>query len=115
LSEKLLKNLVEASDFQAEYEGSIPFTRSNAFNNFRHSLRSILTAVLLLILTAGRPLFVMPGAPLPRALPLPGSKRRRSSRVIWCPSWKDARPTSRAGKPLPVMQLAPKAALGRAG
>ena len=28
LSENPLKNLVEASDFQAEYEGSIPFTRS---------------------------------------------------------------------------------------
>jgi hypothetical protein len=46
---------VEASDFQAEYEGSIPFTRSNAFNDFRHWLRSILTAVLLLILTAAAP------------------------------------------------------------
>ena len=31
LSEKPLKNLLEASDFQAEYEGSIPFTRSNVF------------------------------------------------------------------------------------
>jgi len=29
LSEKPLKNLAKASDFQAEYEGSIPFTRSN--------------------------------------------------------------------------------------
>jgi hypothetical protein len=27
LSEKPLKNLAKASDFQAEYEGSIPFTR----------------------------------------------------------------------------------------
>jgi hypothetical protein len=33
LSEKLLKNLGKASDFQAEYEGSIPFTRSKAFND----------------------------------------------------------------------------------
>jgi hypothetical protein len=32
LSEKPLKNLAKASDFQAEYEGSIPFTRSNFFN-----------------------------------------------------------------------------------
>jgi len=31
LSEKPLKNLVKASDFQAEYEGSIPFTRSRSF------------------------------------------------------------------------------------
>jgi hypothetical protein len=32
LSENPLKNLVKPSDFQAEYEGSIPFTRSNVFN-----------------------------------------------------------------------------------
>jgi hypothetical protein len=32
LSEKPLTNLAKASDFQAEYEGSIPFTRSNDFN-----------------------------------------------------------------------------------
>jgi hypothetical protein len=32
LSEEPLKNLAEASDFQAEYEGSIPFTRSNPPN-----------------------------------------------------------------------------------
>jgi hypothetical protein len=32
LSEKPLKNLVKASEFQAEYEGSIPFTRSNVIN-----------------------------------------------------------------------------------
>jgi len=31
LSEEPLKNLAQASDFQAEYEGSIPFTRSNVF------------------------------------------------------------------------------------
>ena len=31
LSEKLLKNLAKAPDFQAEYEGTIPFTRSNIF------------------------------------------------------------------------------------
>jgi hypothetical protein len=31
LSEKPLKNLAKASDFQAEYEGSIPFTRSTIF------------------------------------------------------------------------------------
>jgi hypothetical protein len=66
-----------SSAFQAEYEGSIPFTRSNAFNDFRHSLRSIPTAVLLLILTAGRRLFVMPGAPLPRALRRPFPVPRR--------------------------------------
>jgi len=32
LSEKPLKNLAKASDFQAEYEGSIPFTRSKAIS-----------------------------------------------------------------------------------
>jgi hypothetical protein len=31
LSENSLKNLVKTSDFQAEYEGSIPFTRSSVF------------------------------------------------------------------------------------
>jgi hypothetical protein len=31
LSEEPLKNLAKAPDFQAEYEGSIPFTRSNIF------------------------------------------------------------------------------------
>jgi hypothetical protein len=31
LSEKSLKKLAKVSDFQAEYEGSIPFTRSNNF------------------------------------------------------------------------------------
>jgi hypothetical protein len=30
LSENPLKNLVKPSDFQAEYEGSIPFTRSSS-------------------------------------------------------------------------------------
>jgi hypothetical protein len=34
LSEKSLKNLAKASDFQAEYEGSIPFTRSQALLSF---------------------------------------------------------------------------------
>jgi hypothetical protein len=34
LSEPALKNLKEFADFQAEYEGSIPFTRSNCdFND----------------------------------------------------------------------------------
>jgi hypothetical protein len=31
LSEKPLKNLAKVSDFQAGYEGSIPFTRSKQF------------------------------------------------------------------------------------
>jgi hypothetical protein len=40
LSEKTLKNLAKASDFQAEYEGSIPFTRSKSdFNDLLQSLR----------------------------------------------------------------------------
>jgi hypothetical protein len=29
MSERLLKTLRKSGDFQAEYEGSIPFTRSN--------------------------------------------------------------------------------------
>ena len=37
--------------FQADDEGSIPFTRSNSFNDLPDSHRAILTSVLLLILT----------------------------------------------------------------
>src|SRR4029077_20875573 len=37
LPEEPLKNLAKASDFQAEYEGSIPFTRSNVFKYLRRS------------------------------------------------------------------------------
>jgi hypothetical protein len=33
MSERLLKTLQKFEDFQAEYEGSIPFTRSNPFND----------------------------------------------------------------------------------
>jgi hypothetical protein len=62
LSEKPLKNLVKASDFQAEYEGSIPFTRSNVFKHFRHRSFSIRTSRLLLIRTIGRLLFETPAA-----------------------------------------------------
>jgi len=34
LSERALKTLDRFGDFQAEYEGSIPFTRSNVFRHF---------------------------------------------------------------------------------
>jgi hypothetical protein len=43
--------------FQAYDEGSIPFTRSNLFNDLAHGHRAILTSVLLLILTNVRGLF----------------------------------------------------------
>jgi len=33
MSERLLKTLRKSGDFQAEYEGSIPFTRSNSYFN----------------------------------------------------------------------------------
>jgi hypothetical protein len=36
MSERLLKTLRKSGDFQAEYEGSIPFTRSNFFNSLAH-------------------------------------------------------------------------------
>jgi hypothetical protein len=32
MSERLLKTLEKFADFQAEYEGSIPFTRSKAIS-----------------------------------------------------------------------------------
>jgi hypothetical protein len=31
-----LARIVKFCDFQAEYEGSIPFTRSNVFGHFSH-------------------------------------------------------------------------------
>ncbi len=43
-----------AADFQADDEGSIPFTRSNVFNDLRHDRQVILTSGLLLILTNDR-------------------------------------------------------------
>ena len=46
-----------AEAFQAYDEGSIPFTRSNLFNDLAHGHRAILTSVLLLILTNVRGLF----------------------------------------------------------
>jgi len=42
MSERLLKTLRKSGDFQAEYEGSIPFTRSIAFSGNRH--RAVLPA-----------------------------------------------------------------------
>jgi len=45
-------DIVEAPRaFQADDEGSIPFTRSNVFNDLCHRRRPILTSGLLLILT----------------------------------------------------------------
>jgi hypothetical protein len=57
MSEWVLKTLQKFGDFQAEYEGSIPFTRSNVFNRFRHYQFSIRTSMLLLIRTNVRLLF----------------------------------------------------------
>jgi hypothetical protein len=44
LSEVRLENLAKMSDFQAEYEGSIPFTRSKFFNDLARG-----TALFLMI------------------------------------------------------------------
>jgi hypothetical protein len=43
MSERLLKTLRKSRDFQAEYEGSIPFTRSNDFKHLPRSPVFILT------------------------------------------------------------------------
>jgi hypothetical protein len=45
MSEYPLKTLRKSGDFQAEYEGSIPFTRSKAFKGLLRPPVSILTAV----------------------------------------------------------------------
>jgi hypothetical protein len=37
--------------FQADDEGSIPFTRSNVFNRLRHFSLAVLTSRLLVVLT----------------------------------------------------------------
>jgi hypothetical protein len=37
--------------FQADDEGSIPFTRSNVFNRLRHVTLAVLTSRLLVVLT----------------------------------------------------------------
>ena len=42
-----IENIGKSGDFQAEYEGSIPFTRSSVFNGFRHGQTFIPTTVLL--------------------------------------------------------------------
>ena len=62
LSEEPLKNLAKAFDFQAEYEGSIPFTRSNLFKHLLHPQFSIRTSRLALIRTNVRLLFAMRAA-----------------------------------------------------
>ena len=48
--------------FQAEYEDSIPFTRSNLFKHFTHSQFSIWTSRLPLIRTLNRLSFARRGA-----------------------------------------------------
>jgi hypothetical protein len=40
MSERLLKTLRKSGDFQAEYEGSIPFTRSKQFQRLSRNSRS---------------------------------------------------------------------------
>jgi hypothetical protein len=70
--------LKTATAFQADDEGSIPFTRSNVFKDLRHSRRSILTSGLLLILTNVRHLFT----------PLSASERPRQP-VSWS-AWRSA-------------------------
>jgi hypothetical protein len=48
--------------FQAEYEGSIPFTRSNVFKHLSRRQLSIRTIKLVPIRTNVRLLFELPGA-----------------------------------------------------
>jgi hypothetical protein len=43
MSELPLKTLGKSGDFQAEYEGSIPFTRSNGYNDLTRQEFFILT------------------------------------------------------------------------
>jgi hypothetical protein len=57
LSELALKNLEEFADFQAEYEGSIPFTRSNKIKHLSYGHLLVWTRMLLLIWTNLRLLF----------------------------------------------------------
>jgi hypothetical protein len=68
MSERLLKTLRNSGGFQAEYEGSIPVTRSKIFGHFSHCSVSIPTRSLALIRTNVRPLFETPGnVPSPTA------------------------------------------------
>jgi hypothetical protein len=53
-----LISLAFSEAFQADDEGSIPFTRSNDFNGLCHVRHLILTRGLMLILTIVRLLFV---------------------------------------------------------
>jgi hypothetical protein len=48
---KTIEEPSEVFDFQAEYEGSIPFTRSNVFKWFLRCHSSVRTRVLALIRT----------------------------------------------------------------
>ena len=65
----LLAPLVQPTVFQADDEGSIPFTRSNRFNYLVDGPAAILTSRLFVILTNVRLLFAAPGASshLPRS------------------------------------------------
>jgi hypothetical protein len=47
MSERLLKTLEKFGDFQAEYEGSIPFTRSSLFKDLTQGSDFIPTSRLL--------------------------------------------------------------------
>jgi hypothetical protein len=58
-----------ATIFQADDEGSIPFTRSNVFSDLCHRRRPILTSGLLLILTNYLLLFASRAASSPRPRP----------------------------------------------
>jgi hypothetical protein len=57
-----VENTAKIQDFQAEYEGSIPFTRSNDFKHLSRRQLSIRTSRLILIRTNVRLLFELPGA-----------------------------------------------------
>jgi hypothetical protein len=45
-----LKTLQKFEDFQAEYEGSIPFTRSNVFNRLAQARFSLVASLVATIL-----------------------------------------------------------------
>jgi hypothetical protein len=64
-----LESVQLPTPFQAEYEGSIPFTRSNDFRHFSHHRSSILSRRLPLILSRYLLLFAPLAASAPRVRP----------------------------------------------
>jgi hypothetical protein len=48
---QMLECSMKSTAFQADDEGSIPFTRSNVFNRLRHVTLAVLTSRPLVVLT----------------------------------------------------------------